>query len=106
MKRLILTICLLLIVNAGGCVSVYWFQSDKTLEECLQDSKECVYYADEIVGPEAPFPLSGSSRLRRTTYRQCMYSRGYRLFDKKKLPTEIRICEKNPLIYFFSFAGR
>jgi hypothetical protein len=80
MRRVICTICLLLIFSTGGCVT-YWYQPEKTLKQCSQDSIECMYDANKHAYP------SSTSFL----YQQCMRVRGYKALTKDQLPPGIRM---------------
>jgi len=79
MKKL-LVILVLVFVGVGGC-GTYWYQPGKTLEQCLQDSKECAYDANKH-----GFDYFDCDSL----YRQCMEVRGYQQFLKEHLPMGIR----------------
>lgn len=87
MNRVVSTICLLLIVSVAGC-GTYWYQSGKTLEQCCQDSRECIYDANK----HAYTYIDASS-----LYRQCMNVRGYQQLFKEDLPMGIRTCSVDVL---------
>jgi len=107
MKKVMLTICLMLVViTCASCVSIYWYQPGKTLEDCLQDSKQCFDFADEHMGARHSFLPQFTDATHRELYRECMRSSGYQLFDKKKLSMEIRTHENNLFdITYYPLAG-
>lgn len=76
MRRVICVICLLVMVCVSGCAT-YWYQPSKTLNQCYQDAKECMYDANKHA-----FPVGAT-----TLYLQCMKVRGYRALTKDQLPT-------------------
>jgi len=102
MKRVMCTICLLLIVGVGGCVSIYWYQPNKTLEQCLQASEECFVIADEQLGTRHSFFPQFTDATYYRSYRRCMQLQNYQLFDRKKLPAGIRMSKA---IRYYPFAG-
>jgi len=94
MKRIVCTICLLILL-VNGCTSC-WYQPDKTLEQCLQDVIECKRQARN----SGLFPLqlgflSTSPSPMRQFYMDCMQMKGYRPYHKNYLPIGIKIQHVN-----------
>lgn len=78
MKRIILTICLLLIGLVGGCEAIIaeidkpyheyaWYQEKKTIVQARRDCNACIYEVGK-----AAYPSS-------TLFYQCMNLRGFYL---------------------------
>jgi len=73
----------------SGCGSgMCWYQSGKSLEQAVQDCRECHYDANKSVAAvdsafEAGVKLS-------SLFRECMKSRGYLKIPQEKLPGNIR----------------
>lgn len=96
MKKLLCTICLLLVVSVSGCASWYWYQPGKTLEQCRQDFLECNYEASKHSYVPHGFGVSPMSAEMQTGFQkvrlcmQCMQARGYYGLYEKQLPVGTR----------------
>lgn len=88
MKKAMCTICLLLIVGTGGCAAwgTYYYQPGKTLEQCSQDSLECMHE----LPTHAPF-----------FYPSCMKARGYQKLSQDQLPAGIRTRQISALSLYY-----
>lgn len=91
MKKVLCTICLLLI---SGC-AVYHYQPGKTLEQCSQDSRECMYDANKHA-----YPVGAA-----TLYYQCMSIRGYQKLSKEQLPAGVRTRQTDDYGFYY-IAGK
>jgi len=89
-------ILLVLVTIVAGCSSVYYYQPGKTLEQCLQDSKECKFEADKHAYPDA--------FLAADLYYRGMDIRGYQRLSKEQLPVGIRT-HPSGIVSFVYVAG-
>jgi len=91
MKKLLTTICLLVLVS--GCGTVAWYRPDTSLDQCYRDSCECSYDANKSFGDHL------------SLYYQCMELRGYKEWPRKDLPEGTRF-RWNDKLMFTLVAGR
>lgn len=93
MKRVVCTICLLLI--GGGCTRA-WYSPNRTFEQCRQDFIECDYDAVRASYTPTGFGRSAISAGMQEGFQKvnvcgkCMQARGYGLLPVKQLLTGVR----------------
>ena len=85
MTRLTLTTLLLLIFAfLSGCTT-YWYQTDKTFDQCRQDRKDCL---EELKKYSSNWQKMGNYEFK--FMEECMLSKGYTPVKEDKLPLKVK----------------
>lgn len=77
MKKVMITICLL-IVSMCGCTTNVWYQPEKNLRQATIDCRDCIKEAEKFVGFLGRYGAAD-------VLRGCMKEKGYDYIDIKHL---------------------
>ena len=94
MARLRIALLLGMICFAAGCSTKYWYQEDKTFEQCYSDHRACY---DKLETLSNPTQL-GKREMK--IIEDCMKSKGYRLIAEDRLPYPTRSLRPDRTIHY------
>jgi len=98
MKKIIFTICLMLLIGMEGCAQVILYHPDKTLEQSRQDSLDCEFHDPYVIW--LPFKAPGAPPY----YLSCMERKGYTALTNeewKQLNTKTKIQQAIPYSEYY-----
>jgi len=94
MRRVIVAIFLLIpMLLFTGCTT-YWYQADKTIDECKQARLECL---DELKEYSSNWRDMGDYEFK--FMEDCMRQKGYTLFEEKELPLRVKREDPDRLLH-------
>jgi hypothetical protein len=91
MKRYVVLLPLCLICLLTGCAK-YYYQEDKTFNQCAWDRADCLFELKRRVASQSP----GSGNYRYKFLEHCMKNRGYRLVTEDELPLDVKRQDPDP----------
>ncbi len=95
MRRVIAaTSLLILMLSFAGCTT-YWYQADKTIDECKQSRLECF---EELKKYSSDWRDMGDYEFK--FMEDCMRQKGYTLLKEKELPLRVKREDPDQTIHF------